>query len=132
MPPPFMPLFTPADLKTAQPLAGDTRLVICLCAQWCDTCREFREGFARLADKDADAAYVWLDIEDDSALVGDLDVENFPTLAVFRGAAPLFYGVTLPQEGLVQRTLAALGSADARPVEVPPEVARLAGALRTE
>ncbi len=111
-------------------LSRGTRLVVCLCAAWCDTCEEFRGTFDRLAQADPDSAYLWIDIEDDSALIGDLDIENFPTLAVFRGEAPLFYGVTMPQQPVVARTLASL-SADARPQGGVPEAIRaLPGALK--
>ena len=68
-------------------------------------------------------------MEDDSALVGDLDIENFPTLAVFRGATPLFYGVTMPQEGVVARTLASLKRDDRDAVAVPEEIAGLPESL---
>lgn len=67
-----------------------------------------------------------MDVEDDSALVGDLEIENFPTLAVFRGDKPLFYGVTMPQEGVAARTLA---RPDREPVAVPEEIAGLSEAL---
>ncbi|OFZ72429.1 MAG: hypothetical protein A2W04_09565 [Betaproteobacteria bacterium RBG_16_64_9] len=111
---------TAADLRSAQGL-----LVVCLCAEWCDTCREFRTAFGRIADADPAGIYVWLDIEDESALIGDLDIENFPTLAVFRRGQPVFFGVTLLQEAVVQRTLAALRAEDARAVPVPEAVAAL-------
>ena len=104
-------------------------LVVCLCAAWCDACAEFRATFARLAQSHPGAGFVWLDIEDDSALVGDIEIENFPTLAVFRGDKPLFYGVTMPQEGVVARTLASLSRADRDEVRVPQEIAGLPGAL---
>ena len=123
-------VFTAATLRDAPPVDESPFLVVSLCAAWCDTCGLFREAFERIAAADARGTYVWLDIEDDSALAGDIDVENFPTLAVFREGEPLFYGVTLPQEGLVQRTLEALGAPDARTVEVPGEVAALPGGLR--
>jgi thioredoxin reductase (NADPH) len=73
--------------------------------------------------------FEWLDVENDSALVGDIDIENFPTLAVFRGDKPLFYGVTMPQEGVVARTLASLTRDDRDAVEVPDEIAGLPDAL---
>ncbi|MGH6893518.1 MAG: hypothetical protein ACREEP_14805, partial [Dongiaceae bacterium] len=69
--------------------------------------------------------FVWLDVEDDSALVGDLEIEDFPTLAVFRGDKPLFYGVTMPQEGIVARMLASLCRPDRDSIEVPKEIAEL-------
>jgi thioredoxin reductase (NADPH) len=49
--------------------------------------------------------FLWLDIEDDSEVCGDIDVENFPTLAIYRGARLLHYGVSLPQEGTVARLI---------------------------
>jgi thioredoxin 1 len=104
-------------------------LVACLCATWCKTCGEFRDTFERLSKANADTKFVWLDVEDDSALVGDIEIENFPTLAVFRGDKPLFYGVTMPQEGVVARTLASLTRDDRDAVTVPEEIAGLPGAL---
>jgi thioredoxin 1 len=104
-------------------------LVACLCATWCKTCTEFRSTFDKLSASNPDARFVWLDVEDDSALVGDIEIENFPTLAVFRGATPLFYGVTMPQEGVVARTLSSLARDDRDAVEVPDEIAGLPESL---
>lgn len=105
-------------------------LVVCLCAAWCDTCTEFRDTFARLERAHPEASFVWLDVEDDAALVGDLDIENFPTLAVFRESAPLFYGVTLPQEGVVTRTLNSVLEQEKPVTAVPKEISGLPAALR--
>ena len=107
----------------------DALLVACLCATWCKTCGEFRDTFERLQKANSDKKFVWLDVEDDSALVGDIEIENFPTLAVFRGDKPLFYGVTMPQEGVVARTLASLTRDDRDAVTVPEEIAGLPEAL---
>ena len=112
-----------------EPTHQDGLLVACLCATWCKTCTEFRGTFDKLAASNADARFVWLDVEDDSALVGDIEIENFPTLAVFRGDRPLFYGVTMPQAGVVARTLASLKREDRETVEVPEEIAGLPEAL---
>jgi len=114
---------------TAQ-VARNDPLVVCLCAAWCDACSEFRDTFARLEQSYPQARFVWLDVEDDAALIGELDIENFPTLAVFRGAAPLFYGVTLPQEGVVARTLSSVLEGKQPVTRVPAEVAGLPQALR--
>jgi thioredoxin reductase (NADPH) len=108
---------------------NDALLVACLCAAWCKTCTEFRSTFDKLAAASEGAKFVWLDVEDDSALVGDIEIENFPTLAVFRGDKPLFYGVTMPQEGVVARTLASLARPDRDAVAVPEEIAGLPEAL---
>jgi thioredoxin 1 len=108
---------------------ASTLLVACLCATWCKTCTEFRATFDKLSAATPSSKFVWLDVEDDSALVGDIDIENFPTLAVFRGDQPLFYGVTMPQEGVVARTLASLQRPDRDAVEVPEEIAGLPAAI---
>jgi len=82
-------------------------------------------AFERLALARPDALFVWLDIEDDSSLAGDVEVDDFPTLAVFRGAVPVHYGVSLPQEQVVARLLAALDRGTPRAVDVPRPVAEL-------
>ena len=79
--------------------------VIALCAAWCDTCAEFRATLERIAQARPEIVFVWLDIEDDSAICGDIDIENFPTLAIYRGERLLHYGVSLPQEGTVARLI---------------------------
>ncbi|HTP62382.1 MAG TPA: thioredoxin family protein [Burkholderiales bacterium] len=104
-------------------------LVACLCATWCKTCTEFRGTFDKLSKENSATRFVWIDVEDDSALVGDIEIENFPTLAVFRDGKPLFYGVTMPQEGVVARTLASLKREDREQIAVPDEIAGLPEAL---
>ena len=117
--------------RSAVPGGGGNQslLVVCLCAAWCKTCAEFRDTFDSLAKSRPSAGFVWLDVEDDGALVGDIEIENFPTLAVFRGDKPLFYGVTMPQEGVVARTLDSLTRDDRDAVAIPEEIAGLPAAL---
>ena len=114
---------------------GTSLVVVSLCAAWCDTCTEFRATFERIAEARPDMLFVWLDIEDDSAICGDIDVENFPSLAIYRGERLLHYGVSLPQEGSVARLIDEMATrssaaADApRPVlELPERMARAAAA----
>jgi thioredoxin reductase (NADPH) len=109
--------------------SGSGLLVVCFCAAWCDTCDGVRVSLQRIAARDAGSTYVWLDIEDDAALVGDIEIENFPTLAVYRDGRPLFFGVSPPQEGVIARTLAALASNDAGTAQVPDSVVQLPAAL---
>ena len=52
--------------------------------------------------------FTWIDIEDQDELVGDLDIETFPTLLVGSGDRVLFYGTILPTPGLLTRLLASL------------------------
>jgi thioredoxin 1 len=79
--------------------------VACLCAEWCDTCKDYRAGFDALAREFPQAEFAWLDVEDDAEAVGDLEVENFPTIEVKRGEEVLFYGAMLPRHDLLRRLL---------------------------
>jgi thioredoxin reductase (NADPH) len=108
---------------------GSGLLVVCFCAAWCDTCDGVRAALERMAARDTANSYIWLDIEDDAALMGDIEVENFPTFAIYSEGRPLFFGVSPPQEGVIVRTLAAFASGDARTIEVPEAVLRLPGML---
>ena len=92
----------------AQPPTDDRLVVVALCASWCGTCREFAATFADLAATHADMAFVWADVEDDADLLGDLDVENFPTLALYRAGTPLHFGVSLPHPPVVARLIEAV------------------------
>lgn len=80
-------------------------LVVCLCAEWCGTCRDYREGFEALATEFPQASFLWFDVEDDADLVGDFDVENFPTLLIQRRDHVLLYGPQLPDHGLLRRLI---------------------------
>ncbi len=104
-------------------------VVVSLCAAWCDTCAQFRVAFERIALARPGTTFVWLDIEDDSAVCGDIDVENFPTLAVFLGATPLHFGVSLPHEGTVARLVDALVVRPVPMQDPPAEVAALPAAM---
>jgi hypothetical protein len=88
--------------------------VVCLCAEWCDTCREYRRLFEQRAARANDALHLWVDIEDDADDLGDLDIETFPTLLVLHGPRPRFFGPVLPQIEVIDgmlRTLDPLGAA---------------------
>jgi thioredoxin reductase (NADPH) len=100
-------------------------IVVCLCAAWCDTCTEFRVAFDRIASQRPGMRFVWLDIEDDSEICGDIDVENFPTLAIYRGDALLHFGVSLPQEGMVARLVDAMAVAEDTAATAPEAVSEL-------
>jgi len=100
-------------------------LVIVLCAAWCGTCKGFEETTEALAQSFPDALFMWLDIEDDAGVAGDIDVLNFPTFAVFRQGVVVHYGVSLPHQGVVKRLLAALFSNPIREEDVPEEVLEL-------
>jgi thioredoxin 1 len=83
-------------------------VVTCLCAEWCDTCVEYRPGYLALAVEFPQAEFRWLDIEDHADEVGDLEVENFPTIRVTRGDEVLFHGPLEPIHAQLKRLLESL------------------------
>ena len=80
-------------------------LVVCLCAAWCGTCREYEEGFRELQAYYPDVGFIWVDIEDENSGVEDWDIDNFPTLLIQRHELVLFFGPMLPQASVLRRTL---------------------------
>ena len=88
-------------------LSEDKWVVACLCAAWCDVCKQYRAGFDALADEHPQHQFVWIDIEDQADLVGDLDVENFPTILIQYRDTVVFYGTMLPEPRQVARLLQA-------------------------
>ncbi|HWV62663.1 MAG TPA: thioredoxin family protein [Oxalicibacterium sp.] len=93
--------------QLAQQMKDDTWVVACLCAAWCDVCNSYRSGFDTLANEHPDKLFVWIDIEDRADLVGDFDVENFPTLLLQHGDDVVFYGTSLPDPRIAHRLLMA-------------------------
>lgn len=83
-------------------------LVLCFCAAWCDTCKEYQPKFAGLAAQHPEASFVWVDIEDHPELLGDEDVENFPTIAIIEHTAVRFMGTILPHIEHLDRLIVAM------------------------
>lgn len=101
--------------EVAAALAQDRLVVACLCAAWCGTCSSYRAAFEELAARHPDKYFLWVDIEDHADLVGDLDVENFPTLLIQRHETVAFFGTMLPDPNVASRlidTIAATGEAE--------------------
>ncbi|KAB8053367.1 MAG: thioredoxin family protein [Janthinobacterium sp.] len=94
-----------ADVATA--LAGPRWTVACLCALWCGTCGSYRATFEELAARHPDTNFVWIDIEDQADVVGDLDIDNFPTLLIQHEDNVAFFGTVLPDGGLAHRMVQA-------------------------
>ena len=96
-----------------------------LCAQWCGVCRDYRI-FVEAQDS-ADEEWVWIDVETHADLLGDLDVDNFPTLLITQGNEPRFLGPVTPQPEVAQRLLQSLRQGNRY---VLPEVDGLAEIIR--
>lgn len=93
--------------------------VACLCAAWCRLC----EGYGPVFDAITQALRLqhpglqahWIDIEEEAALLGDYDVETFPTIVVLDAGQVRFAGPLQPQAEMLQRVLqATLADGDAR------------------
>ncbi|GAA4330114.1 thioredoxin family protein [Variovorax defluvii] len=112
---------TPATLDAA----GDTLWVVCLCADWCGSCREYRPLFEQVARAHPQFRFAWVDIEDHADLADDFDVETFPTLLVAGESGTRFLGPLLPHAETLSRMLGALQAGQ----PPAPEVRTLIAAL---
>ena len=101
---------SPPPSHPERPARGDW-WAVCLCAAWCGTCGIYRPLFNELARAHPDVRFEWVDIEDESDIAGELDVETFPTLLIADGERALFLGPLLPQAPVLARLLASLQAA---------------------
>lgn len=104
---PFYTLDSSNQRDICDILSKDEWMVACLCAAWCDVCCQYRAGFEELAVQHPDKSFVWIDIEDQADIVGDIDVDNFPTLLIQRGDSVAFFGTVLPDARQANRLLIA-------------------------
>lgn len=111
------------SLASASTIAPAIWWVVCLCAQWCRVCGEYRPLFDALAQALPQTRFVWVDVEDEDELAGDLDVETFPTLLIADGSRARFLGPLLPQTTVLARLLASL-QADTPSTQAAPPLAQ--------
>ena len=95
--------------------------VICLCAEWCGVCRDWRGIFEEAAAAHPQARFAWVDVEDESDAMGDVDIETFPTLLVARGGRALFLGPVQPSAAQIKRLVVNLLGETAAPAAAPSE-----------
>jgi thioredoxin 1 len=85
--------------------------VACLCAAWCRLCEDYAPVLRQVLDELAAAGVPlrahWIDIEDEAELLGDFDVETFPTLVVVDAQAVRFAGPLTPHADTLRRVLRA-------------------------
>lgn len=112
----------------AVPESTDELWVICLCAEWCGACREYRPLFAQVERAHPGLRFAWVDIEDHADLADDFDVETFPTILVAGADGTYFIGPLLPHAETLSRMLSALQPAQAS----TPHAVKLLAALNTE
>lgn len=113
-----------------------TAHIACLCAAWCRLCDEYTSVLGAATEAfdahDVSMQVHWIDIEDDSELVGDFDVETFPTIVIVMAGQLRFAGPVRPQADTLLRLLRAAvldsrasAPASAFPAEVQSFAARL-------
>ena len=99
--------------------------VVCLCAEWCGTCRDYRPLLEEVARAHPGLRFAWVDIEDHSDIADDFEVETFPTLLVAGRDGTRFLGPLLPHAETLSRMLSSV-----QPVQPSsPEVAHLLAAV---
>jgi thiol-disulfide isomerase/thioredoxin len=87
-------------------------VVLCFCAAWCDACKAYQPKFEALGQQHPDVCFIWIDIEDYPELLGDEDVENFPTIALLQGDEVRFLGTLLPHIEHLNRLIQTLQTSD--------------------
>lgn len=127
------PAPAPAPKAPAGGRASAARVAVVLCAGWCRTCDAFVPELDGLQAAHPEIDWHWIDIEDEADLVGDVDIQTFPTLLIADAGRPWFAGPVLPKAEVVERLLAqpvgaARGGRGA--VEDEAELAALVAALR--
>lgn len=80
--------------------------VVCLCAAWCGVCRQYETEFHALQQQWPQVRFAWVDVEDQADVMGEVDVETFPTLLIANTAQALFMGPLLPQIKVLDRMIA--------------------------
>lgn len=105
--------------------ADDALWVVCLCAEWCGTCRDYRPLFREVERAHPGLRFAWVDIEDHAEIADEFEVETFPTLLVAGRDGTRFLGPLLPHAETLSRMLSST-----QPVQPSaPEVVHLLAAL---
>jgi thiol-disulfide isomerase/thioredoxin len=106
-------------------------LVICLCAEWCGVCRDYRSRFLQAQSNFPHVQFLWIDVEDDADLLDPLDVEDFPTVLLAVGEEPRFFGPLTPQLETLERLIRSQLHNTSAPALPDPFLATLVTKIRT-
>ncbi len=78
-------------------------VIACYCAAWCDSCNSYQNTFNTLAKALPSQPFVWVDIEDYPEFLGDVDIENFPTILIQQPHGTQFFGELPPHPAPLER-----------------------------
>ena len=104
--------------------------VVCLCAQWCGTCRDYAAVFEAARALFPAARFAQIDIEDEADRLDGIEIENFPTLLIVRGVEVLFFGTITPHPQTLARLVEVALAGDLKPLPTDPPVDALARRLK--
>jgi thioredoxin 1 len=116
-------------------MSAHTVHLACLCAAWCRLCDDYAKVIEQVRRdptwRDADLRWHWIDIEDQAEVVGDFDVETFPTWVIADARGVRFAGALEPQPDTLRRLLRAIVlQPGAAPAAAAPEAIGFAERLR--
>ena len=105
-------------------------LVACLCAEWCNVCRDYRNVFEQVKARFPQAKFVWVDVEDQADMVDPIEVDDFPTLLIAVSNEARFFGTITPQAETLERLVRDRISDASGPALAQRDVAELVLRLR--
>ncbi|MCV5555201.1 thioredoxin domain-containing protein, partial [Escherichia coli] len=76
---------------------NDNKLVVCLCADWCNSCNDWKNPLIALSEKYRNDFFIWMDIERHSDMVSDVDLDTLPVLLVQKNNDIIFLGAVVPR-----------------------------------
>ncbi len=102
--------------------------LILFCAEWCGSCREFKEHFNSI-NRD-ELSKVWLDIEDDASLIDEIDIDNLPTILAVSGDGHTYYfGEIPPNKTFLEKILQDISLEKLAPSTMPKPLADLVATI---
>lgn len=111
-------------------VAHPSVLVVCLCADWCGVCGDYRSRFEQVATRFPGVEFLWMDVEDEADLLHPLDIDNFPTVFIAVGDEPRFLGPLAPHSETLVRLVRAQSEPGAAAKESDPTQVSLLRRIR--
>ncbi len=104
--------------------------VACLCAEWCHICRDMRPNLtvdSRLSSK---VRLLWVDIEQHADLLGELEVEQFPSYLIAKDSEVLLFAQGPVRADSLMNFIAPYVARPIRPQQVAKEVQQAYEAIK--